>query len=80
MDDRPARETLEAIGDLLIYGKENGVGITFNPDASGWTVGYLRGMGGGDLATAFDLHTATVAAYRPLVELVLMLEENGRAR
>jgi hypothetical protein len=35
---------------LIALGEQEGFGITFNPDETGWTVGYLRGMGGGDLA------------------------------
>lgn len=78
MDDRPAQETLDAIGDLLMIGKEHGVGVTFTPDSEGWNVGYMRGMGGGDLSSAVDLHTATVAAYRPLLELIRRSQENAR--
>jgi hypothetical protein len=70
MDKTPPPQTLAAIGDLLAVGKRTGIGITFMPDANGWTVGYMVSMGGGDLASAFDLHTATVAAFRPLLELI----------
>lgn len=70
MTEPPRPETLAAIADLLVFGEQHNVGITFVPDQHGWTVGYMRGMGGGDLSSAFDLHTATVAAFRPLIELV----------
>lgn len=42
-------ETLAAIGELLTLGEQYGVGVTFTPDAEGWTIGYTVGMGGGDL-------------------------------
>jgi hypothetical protein len=35
---------LQAIGELIALGEQEGFGITFNPDETGWTVGYLRGQ------------------------------------
>jgi hypothetical protein len=67
---------LEAIANLLQAGKTYGIGISFEPDEMGWTVGYMRGSGGGELATAYDLETATIAAERPLDELARRLAEN----
>jgi hypothetical protein len=60
---------LEAVGNLLEAAKTHGIGVTFEPDAAGWRVGYMEGMGGGDLASAYDLETAVKAAERPLDEL-----------
>jgi hypothetical protein len=60
---------LEAVGNLLESAKVHGIGLTFEPDAEGWSVGYIQGMGGGDLASAYDLETAAKAAERPLDEL-----------
>jgi hypothetical protein len=34
----------------------------------GWSIGYMKAMGGGSLASAYDLETAAKAAERPLVE------------
>ncbi len=62
-------DALEAISELLLAGEQYGIGVTFEPDDVGWRVGYMRGMGGGDLATAYDLETAARAALRPLMEL-----------
>jgi hypothetical protein len=59
--------TLQAIGELIALGEQEGFGITFNPDETGWTVGYLRGMGGGDLLTGFELGDTARAAMRPLL-------------
>jgi len=47
------QETLDAIAELLMAGDQHGIGITFTPDDEGWQVGYMRGMGGGDLASAY---------------------------
>jgi hypothetical protein len=58
---------LQAIGELIALGEQEGFGITFNPDETGWTVGYLRGMGGGDLLTGFELGDTAPAAMRPLL-------------
>jgi hypothetical protein len=71
---------LEGIRNLLDAGKIHGIGISFEPDAEGWTVGYMRGMGGGELASAYDLETAVKAAERPLDELAHRLAENSRER
>jgi hypothetical protein len=61
--------TLGAIGELIALGEQEGFGITFNPDPEGWTVDYLRGMGGGELLSGFDLGDTARAAVRPLLEL-----------
>jgi hypothetical protein len=55
-------ETLTAIGELIALGEQEGFGITFEPDPAGWTVGYMRGMGGGELVTGFDLGDTARAA------------------
>ncbi len=60
-------ETLSAVADLLAAGEEYLLGVTFEPDPEGWTVGYIYGMGGGDLATAYTLRDAASAALRPLI-------------
>jgi hypothetical protein len=60
---------LRGIAGLLLAGREYGIGITFEPDDHGWSIGYMRGMGGGELASAYDLETAVKAAERPLDEL-----------
>lgn len=65
---------MEAIADLLVAGEQHGIGITFTPDDVGWEVGYMQGMGGGDLSSAYDLETAAKAALRPLMELAAELE------
>ena len=62
-------DALDAISDLLLAGEQFGIGVTFEPDDVGWRVGYMRGMVGGDLATAYDLETAARAALKPLMEL-----------
>jgi hypothetical protein len=64
---------LEAVANLLAAGKAYGIGITFEPDGQGWSIGYMRGMGGGDLASAYDLEAAAKAAERPLDELAQRL-------
>ena len=61
---------LGAVGNLLSTAKIHGIGITFEPDEVGWSVGYMKGMGGGPLSNAYDLETAAGAAERPLDELV----------
>ena len=71
-------DTLRAIGELLALGEQEGFGITFSPDPEGWRVGYMRGMGGGDLLSGFDLGDAARAAMRPLLDLAARYEGNGR--
>lgn len=66
---------LEAVANLLAAAKHHGIGVTFEPDAVGWTVGYIQGMGGGNLASAYDLETAAKAAERPLDELAGQLSK-----
>src|SRR3984957_8350622 len=50
----PSGLHLEAIGELIALGEQEGFGITLRPDPAGWIVGYLRGPGGGDLLTGFS--------------------------
>jgi hypothetical protein len=73
-----SQAALEAVGNLLKTGKIYGIGITFEPDGQGWAVGYMQGMGGGPLASAYDLETAARAAERPLDELAQQLAERRR--
>jgi hypothetical protein len=68
-DTSISEAALEAIGNLLETAKIHGIGVTFEPDGQGWKVGYVYGMGGGDLSSAYDLETAVRAALRPLDEL-----------
>jgi hypothetical protein len=77
-DDTPgiSDAALEAIAHLLQAAKCKGIGITFEPDDVGWKVGYMYGMGGGDLASGYDLETAARAAERPLDELAHTLGLN----
>jgi hypothetical protein len=69
---------LEAVANLLAAAKQHGIGVTFEPDDAGWRVGYMQGMGGGDLASGYDLETAAKAAERPLDELAHRLASNRR--
>lgn len=73
-------ETLQSIGELIALGEQEGFGITFEPDDEGWKVGYLRGMGGGDLAHGYDLGETARAAVRPLYELARKHERARRER
>jgi hypothetical protein len=70
-DDTPdiSDAALEGIAYLLQAAKYKGIGISFEPDSTGWSVGYMHGMGGGPLSSAYDLETAVRAAERPLDEL-----------
>jgi len=72
--------TLDAISELLIAGEQYGIGVSFEPDGTGWRIGYLRGMGGGDLSSAYDLQVAAQAALRPLLELGERLTRNREER
>ncbi|GAA1056868.1 hypothetical protein GCM10017608_11160 [Agromyces luteolus] len=73
-------ETLQAIGELIALGEQEGFAITFQPDADGWTVGYMRGMAGGDLHSDFDLESAARGAVRPLLDLSARFISNRRER
>jgi hypothetical protein len=73
-------DTLQAIGELLALGEQEGFGITFTPDPQGWTVGYMRGMGGGDLLSGFDLGDTARASMRPLLDLAARYEAKRRER
>lgn len=73
-------DTLAAIGELIALGEQEGFGITFEPDAHGWTVGYVRGMGGGELVTGFGLGDTARAAVRPLLALSQRSKEARRNR
>ena len=56
-------EALQRIRGLLEAAQNYGIGITFEPDGEGgWKIGYIGGMGGGDLASGYDLETAVKAA------------------
>lgn len=70
-------EALQAVGELLALGEQHSIGVTFTPDAQGWTIGYMVGMGGGDLLSGYDLGETARAAMRPLLELA---ERRDRAR
>ncbi|MCU1474508.1 hypothetical protein [Amnibacterium sp.] len=61
--------TLEAVGELLALAAREGFGITFTPGPDGWTIGYVRGMGGDDLLTGFDLGDLARGAVAPLLDL-----------
>lgn len=73
-------ETLQSIGELIALGEREGFGITFTPDAEGWTVGYMRGMAGGDLLTGFDLGETARGSLRPLLDLAARDEQARRER
>ncbi|MDF2578780.1 MAG: hypothetical protein K0S49_359 [Microbacterium sp.] len=73
-------ETLRAVGELIALGEQEGFGITFEPDADGWTVGFIRGRGGGDLHSEYDLETAARGAIRPLLQLSARHVANRRDR
>lgn len=60
---------LEAVENLLLAAKLHGIGVTIEPDALGWKVGYILPSGGGELSAAYDLETAVRAAERPFNEL-----------
>ena len=62
-------ETLRAVGELIALGEQEGFGITFEPDADGWTVGFMRGREGGDLHSDYGLESAARGAIRPLLQL-----------
>jgi len=76
---RPDSDTLDAVANLLTAGGQYGIGVSFEPDGIGWRVGYLRGMGGGELANAYDLLDAARAALRPLMELGESVKRSGHA-
>jgi hypothetical protein len=67
---------MDAVRALLRAAGAYGIGVSFEPDSEGWKIGYMRGMGGGDLASAYDLETAVRAAMRPLDELADRLASN----
>jgi hypothetical protein len=73
-------DTLQAIGELLALGEQEVFGITFTPDPEGWTVGYMRGMGGGDLLSGFDLGDTARASMRPLLDLAARSKAKRRDR
>jgi hypothetical protein len=72
------RSSLEAIGELLTLGEQLGFGITFVPDEQGWEIGYMRGMGGGELVAGYDLGDTARAALRPLHDLAERYEQARR--
>jgi hypothetical protein len=69
-DDNWGDSTWSAVGDLLALGQRNGFAVTFQPDEEGWTVGYMQGMGGGELVSGYKLGDTARAAYRPFVDLI----------
>ena len=60
--DPISEAALAAVANLLKTARDHGIGVTFEPDEIGWTVGYIQGMGGGNLSRAYDLETAAKAA------------------
>jgi hypothetical protein len=70
---------MDAVRALLTAADAYGIGVTFEPDSEGWKIGYMRGMGGGELASAYDLETAVRAAMRPLDELAERVASNRRS-
>jgi hypothetical protein len=70
-----SQAAVEAVANLLAAGRHYGIGITFEPDEEGWSIGYMQGMGGGHLASAYDLETAAKGAERPLDELAQRLTD-----
>lgn len=72
--------TLQAVGEIIALGEQEGFGISFEPDPQGWTVGYTRGMGGGELVTGFDLADTARAAVRPLLELSARYKASQKER
>lgn len=79
-DTGPTPAAIDAVTELLRAAEQTLIGITFTPDPEGWSVGYMRGMGGGDLATAYSLEDAARAALRPLLDLHERIEANRRER
>jgi hypothetical protein len=69
--------TLEALGELLTLAAREGFGITFSPGPDGWTIGYLRGMGGDDLITGLDLGDLARAAVVPLLDVAASYAQAG---
>jgi hypothetical protein len=69
--------TLEALGELLALAAREGFGITFSPGPDGWTIGYLRGMGGDDLITGLDLGDLARAAVVPLLDVAASYAQAG---
>lgn len=66
--DEPSGDPIE---DLIEFGLMNGVGITFEPWRDGHVkVGYMMGMGGGDLVTGPTLIAACEAAMPHVEELI----------
>lgn len=60
----------DRLRELVFEAAEHGCGITIEPyRGDGWKIGYLRGMGGGDLVTAPTLEDAVAAAFEPLREM-----------
>lgn len=73
-------DTLRAVGEIIALGEQEGFGITFEPDADGWRVGFMRGHGGGDLHSDYDLESAARGAVRPLLDLSARYVANRRDR
>jgi len=75
-DTTVTEAAMVAVKELLETAERYGIGLSFEPDGEGWSVGYMRGMGGGDLSSAYDLETAAKAAMRPLDNLHESLSED----
>ena len=73
-------DTLRAVGEIIALGEQEGFGITFEPDAGGWRVGFMRGHGGGDLHSDYDLESAARGAVRPPLDLSARYVANRRDR
>lgn len=59
--------------ELIIYAADNGWGVTFSVNEHNqWAIGYMRGMGGGDLVADSDL---TIAAMLALPALQRVMNE-----
>jgi len=71
---------LRAVADLLSAAERHGIGVTFVPDAEGWTIGYMVGNGGGDLVAGYNLTDTARAALRPLEDLAAQREQARRER
>lgn len=71
---------MAAVRELLENSFKYGIGVTFQPDVEGWSIGYMQVMGGGDLSSAYDLETAAKAALRPLDDLIDKLASNRAER
>jgi len=86
-------ETLDAVAELLQAAEQYGLGVAFQPDDDGWRVSYILGgwpayeeyeLPAGRLSNAFDLHIASSAALKPLIDVGeraerFFAEQDGRS-